>query len=383
MSPIIDLQRSLRRLGKIRMGSQVEGTNKKGEKYTRPAKLKEWRLTSPNPELLAHAAEVYGGDVAIWEGAPGEGRQYELFTTSDTLDIIIPPGDPSFMQYYEKWSAGGCERRCDGQTETLTDSPCLCPADAAERDAMAKKGNACKMTTRMSVLLPKIPDLGTWMLESHGFYAAVELGGLFELKQQRAPGAFIDARLRLDPRTVKRDGETRHYIVPVIEIPDLMAGELAAANVAGLSGPVAEISGGGAAIGAAQPAIAAAPAPPPPPPRAAPPQPPATTRAQPALPGEEDAGRPFTDEDEKLVAPVWYKTFAQAVREGGFDDETRHALVAYGTNGRTRSSKTVRKGDEAKAVKDAWEALQRGELAEVVADDGTVSLVPVEAAAHA
>jgi hypothetical protein len=209
--PIISLQRSLRRLGRIRMGQQVQT---QGGKF-RPAKLDTWRLTSPMRELLEAASDLYGGEVREWSN-PASSDHYELITEADALDVIIPPGDMAFSQWFELWSGGGCQRRCDGVANILTGEACLCPPDPAQRQALAVKGEACKPTTRLFVVLPRLPDVGMWHMESHGFFAATELAGSVEFLQRM--GGLIPATLRIEQRRARREGELRQYAVPVIEL---------------------------------------------------------------------------------------------------------------------------------------------------------------------
>ena len=211
MSPILDIQYRLRELGRIRLGAKSE----KGA----PTKLKHWRLTSASEDLLTKAAELYGGEVREWEGAPNDGKQFELFTEADTLEIVVPPNDTAFSQWMETWSGGGCQKRCDGRQQVLVDRPCSCPKDPEERNELAKQGKACKPTTRFNVLLPDIPDVGVWRMETHGFYAAIELAAFEQIAQlATSQGQMIKARLRIDQRTSKKNGQTRRYIVPVVEI---------------------------------------------------------------------------------------------------------------------------------------------------------------------
>ncbi|MGH3535850.1 MAG: hypothetical protein ACRDQG_14250 [Pseudonocardiaceae bacterium] len=204
---IIDLQRRIQEAGRIRIGAQVAASNGR----TRPAKLDTFRLTSIDQRRIAAAADLYGGTVAPWN-APS-GRQWEVITKAVTLDVIVPPSDMAFSQHYEMWSAGGCQRRCDGVTETLGDRPCLCDPDARE----------CAIHTRLSVMLRDLAGLGVWRIDTSGYYAAVELGGAVQVVQAAAGrGVMLPARLRLEPRTVKRqvDGkpQTRNFAVPVLDI---------------------------------------------------------------------------------------------------------------------------------------------------------------------
>lgn len=212
--PLLDIQRRMRELGRIRTGQQVASGN--GRK--RPAKLEHFRLTSPSRPLIEAAAVAYGGQVRAWEG------QWEVLTTADTIDVVIPPGQ-SISQWYEMWSGGGCQRRCDGRTNVLTDTPCACPADPADRRELAASGGACKPTTRLNVILPDIPDLGVWRLESHGYYAAAELSGTVDVLE--AADRLLPARLRLEPRESKKPGKpTAQYMVPVLELPTVRISEL-------------------------------------------------------------------------------------------------------------------------------------------------------------
>ena len=212
--PIIDLQVRFRELGRIRIGQQVASGN--GRK--RPDKLEHFRLTSPSKALIESAAEAFGGTVAAWTSPAGS--QWEVVTTTDTLDVVLLP-DMALTQWNELWKGGGCERRCDGDRETLSDKPCMCPAEPAARRELAAKGLACKPTTRLSVMLPALPDIGIWRLETHGWYGATELLGSLHIAGLSGESA-VRARLRLEQRETKRPGQpTMRYGVPVLELPGL------------------------------------------------------------------------------------------------------------------------------------------------------------------
>lgn len=212
--PLIDIQRRMRELGRIRTGVQTPSGNGR----RRPAKLEHFRLTSPSRDLIEAAAALYGGEARPWEG------QWEVVTEADAMDVVIPPGQ-SISQWYEMWSGGGCQRRCDGRTNVLTDTPCACPADPAERREAAAAGAACKPTTRLNVILPDIPDLGVWRLESHGYYAAAELSGTVDVLE--SAGRLLPARLRLEQREVKRPGKPpNRFAVPILELPTVRVNEL-------------------------------------------------------------------------------------------------------------------------------------------------------------
>lgn len=205
---IINLQRGIAEAGRIRIGQQVDA----GRGRTRPAKLDTFRLTSPDRRRIEQLAELYGGKVEDW-AAPA-GKQYQVITTADSLDVIVPPSDLSFSQSYELWSAGGCQRRCDGVTESIGEQACLCDPDARE----------CSIHTRLSVLIRDLPGLGVWRIDTSGYYAAVELASAVEIISLAAGrGALLPARLRLEQRSVKRPGkdgkpQTLRFAVPVLDV---------------------------------------------------------------------------------------------------------------------------------------------------------------------
>lgn len=225
--PILDMQLRMRELGRIRTGEQVAAGRGK-----RPAKLEHFRLTTASKELLDAAAEIYGGTVVPWESPAG--AEWELKTKTDVLPVVIPPGE-ALSQWYELWSGGGCQRRCDGHIDYVSDVPCQCPADPADRREAAQAGEACKPTTRLNVILPDLPDLGVWRLESHGYYAAVELAGAARfLAIASSSGLNIPARLRLDQREKKVPGKpTNRYAVPIIEFTTTRITDLLAAGGTG------------------------------------------------------------------------------------------------------------------------------------------------------
>ncbi len=252
---IATIQRSLRELGRIRTGDQVEYTTQNGRKAMRPRKLATFRLTSASREYIEAAAEAYQGDVTEWQSP--RGREYQVTIVSPTLDVLVPPGD-SVTQAFELWAEGGCIRRCDGITQE-TGEACACPEDPNVRAEMAQKGDACKPTTRLWVILPLLPDLGRWRLESHGYYAAVELAGMAEIASMAtAQGVMLPARLRIDQRRRKIPGKAaREYTVPVLELPQTTFGQLVAAGFIATAAPAA--IGAGSAEQAALPAGRAAP----------------------------------------------------------------------------------------------------------------------------
>ena len=202
---ILTIQRRLMEAGRIRIGE-------KDPERGYPKKLTTFRLTSRDRAKIDQAAELWGGTVEPWDSPAGP--QWQVTTDASALDVVVPPSEMAFSQFYELWSAGGCQRRCDGVTEQLTEGPCVCDPDDRE----------CAIHTRLSVMLRDLRGLGLWRIDTSGYYAAVELAGAVEIIAAAAgAGALLPARLRLEQRQVKRTGrdgkpQTFNFVVPVIDI---------------------------------------------------------------------------------------------------------------------------------------------------------------------
>lgn len=221
---ILTLQREAGQIGRIRLGNKVSGVSKGGKEYTRPAKLDNFRFTTHSQYAAKAVADLLGGEPRPWVDAPSAG-QWEVFTDRSEVNVIVPPGPKAVDSWYEMWQPAMCVRRCDGVTEQKTNRPCLCPSDVDARAAAAAKGNACRMTTRVNVMIPDLPGIGVWMLESHGFYAATEMTGVAEmLATAGANGVQIPARLRIEQRERRvyrgesQAPETKKFPVPVLEV---------------------------------------------------------------------------------------------------------------------------------------------------------------------
>jgi hypothetical protein len=218
---IIGIQQSQTETGRIRLGVYIPPANgKKG----RPVKLDRLRFTSPRRELIEKIADLYGGKVEPWQPPKGN-QQWQVITDATEVPVMVPPQDPSQSQWFELWSAGGCQRRCDGQKETISKGACLCDPEPSKRD--------CSMHTRLRVMLEDVPGLGVWRVDTGSYYAAVELPGIAMVLSQ-AQG-IIPGRLILDQRTVTRlvDGKpkTMNFAVPVLDIAEFTPGQLASGKV--------------------------------------------------------------------------------------------------------------------------------------------------------
>lgn len=225
---ILSMQRMARELGRLRTGY----TDTSGEK-PRPVKSETWVITSHADHYVRGAAEAWGGTPEKWQPLGGGAAQWRVITDATVLDAILPPGDP-LSQSFELWSGGGCARRCDGITETLSDSPCLCRSQHGDDFHEQRKGTVCAATTRLNVFLPEMPDVGVWRLETHSWYAAGEIAGAVDLiRHAVGPEAIIPIRLRIEQRQRKADGKTKQYPVIVVELRGITTGQVLGASVMG------------------------------------------------------------------------------------------------------------------------------------------------------
>lgn len=221
---LLTLQRQARELGRLRTG-YTDGK--------RPVRSDTWIVSSHAEHYIQAAADAWGGNVEKWQPQGGGAAQWRVRTEAVSLDALLPPGDP-LSQSLELWSGGGCARRCDGITEQLSDSPCLCVAKHGDAFHEQPKGSVCSATTRLNVFLPDMPDVGVWRAETHSFYSAQEIAGAVDLmKSAVGPDAVIPIRLRIEQRQRKAGGQTKKFPVIVMELRGISTGDVLAGSVMG------------------------------------------------------------------------------------------------------------------------------------------------------
>lgn len=212
---IVEMQGRLAEAGRIRLGAKFPTQNGK----ERPGRLAAFRLTSRNLDALSILAGLYGGAPQPWVGAPRP-DEFELYTDSDLLDVIVPPEHMSVSQSNELWSGGGCARRCDG-IRLDTGGQCVCARLEEDGIPDSRDNPRCRPTTRLSVMLRGIPTSGLWRVETKGYYAATEIEGAFRMAEfvtQASGRQVLAGHLRLDYRETKRPGQAdRQFVVPVLE----------------------------------------------------------------------------------------------------------------------------------------------------------------------
>lgn len=184
----------------------------------RPMRSATWVITSHSEEHVRTAANLWGGEPEQWSPLNSTITQWRVITKASAIEALITPGDP-LNQYNEMWSAGGCQRRCDGETELLTRQACLCARQFGEDWHTQPKGRVCSTTSRLNVMLPDLSGMGMWRAETHSFYAAGEWGGMVDMVLAGTDGkGFVPVTLRIEPRQVIREGKTKKFPVVVVEL---------------------------------------------------------------------------------------------------------------------------------------------------------------------
>ncbi|MEE4489367.1 recombination directionality factor [Streptomyces sp. BE230] len=206
---LLNIQRKAAEHGRLRTG-YTDGK--------RPVRSATWVVTSHSEEHVRAAAELWGGKPEQWQPLNSTITQWRVITKASSIEALITPGDP-LNQYNEMWSAGGCQRRCDGETELLTRQPCLCARQFGEDWHTQPKGRVCSTTSRFNVMLPDLSGMGMWRAETHSFYAASEWGGMVDMVLAGTDGrGFVPVTLRIEPRQVVREGKTKKFPVVVVEL---------------------------------------------------------------------------------------------------------------------------------------------------------------------
>jgi hypothetical protein len=217
-SRILTMKRQAAELGRIRTG--YSRPNPDPEKGNIPVKSKTFVLTSHSRDYVAAAAELYGGKVEQWTPQRQSVAQWRVITEARELRAILPAGDV-LNQANEMWTGGGCERRCDGVTESISRRPCICLAKYGEDWHTRPPTQVCRPTSRIGMFLPDLPDLGVWRLETKSYYAAdVLAGGLDTVLQATGGTGLLPVRAWIEQRTAVRAGKTKQFQV-VMLVPAL------------------------------------------------------------------------------------------------------------------------------------------------------------------
>lgn len=218
ITPLTELDRRVPEAGRIRMGQKVPLKNKPGK--SRPAALSTWRFTSQHRDLIEAIAAHYGGTARPWhDDSASPADQFEVITEASSIRVLVV--NDGITIWYELWSAGGCQRRCDGiEVETkevvspddyeMVKSPCICHENGEAE---------CDPHTRLSVVLPEFSFAGIWRFESKGWNAAQELPGMYDMiNELHARGSMVDAVLSIVSEERMTPNGKRNFKKPKLSV---------------------------------------------------------------------------------------------------------------------------------------------------------------------
>ena len=164
----------------------------------RPNRLDHPLLTSPDRALIEKVAAAHGGKVEPWPGG-----EDQWMTEVVELSVLVPVSPEPSTSWWERWSGGGCLRRCDGYRDTINGEPCDCDKGPEQR--------ACKATTRFIVLLPETGD-ARWRVETKSIHAALEVPDALAAATGDPTGEVIPGVLSVE----QRNGRKGKVPVPVV-----------------------------------------------------------------------------------------------------------------------------------------------------------------------
>jgi hypothetical protein len=191
---------------------------------------------------------------------------------------------------------------------------------------------ACKRVTRINVMIPDLPDLGVFRLDTGSYYAAREVrakAALLELARQR--GVYLPAVLGIDERERIKAGKTTPYPVVFIRILNTMreisAGVLEGGGLAAQLPPPPQalkaIAAGRAALPAAGREAATPPATPPAAIRPSASMPPSTPPPAGRQAGSDRLADPqdIADRAQEATTPEEFRELAARARADGIESE--------------------------------------------------------------
>lgn len=225
--PINSLKPRLAQVGAIRLGEQK--INPKTNKPF-PAKLANFRITTPSKRIADDIAELFKGEPRPWRN--GNSPEWEVYTSTSEIRVVVPPQlvDPNM----EMWGPGMMVRLCDDTTERMRGIPCMCRAEFGDDfSKTAPKLKVCKVTFRVSLMIYDLQSAGTFKLEAHGWNSAAEMPELVNTISQakRAlPGTLLlvqRSKSILHPNAAPdKQIENRNWVEPRLDIDILTAGQM-------------------------------------------------------------------------------------------------------------------------------------------------------------
>lgn len=144
-------------IGKLRKGG-AKRKNANGKEIM-GEDLKHFRLTTDDAEAAATFATYYGAE-------PTSIRVFMPYATVNE----------NFGAWLEAYTAGGMERRCDGETQHFhRDQDGKANTTPIKCERLAGRACNCKQVGRLAVIVPELARLAYVLVETHSLYDIMQL----------------------------------------------------------------------------------------------------------------------------------------------------------------------------------------------------------------
>ena len=201
-------------VGRFRSGHQI---NK------RPISLKEWRVTTGDPEVAEAVQENLGGDeVSTWE-TNGEDN-LEVFTTASEVDVILDSAEAIDARMVV-WAKG--QKRivvCHDEVYDTEGGPFECTEGGyRNRREHDEQGHVCDPLIKVRFRLLDAPELGIFEFQTGAWSLVSQVGYvLADIDKYDGP---VKATLALQAAEFEKDGKPVKFTKPVITVTGAYEGE--------------------------------------------------------------------------------------------------------------------------------------------------------------
>jgi hypothetical protein len=236
---VSDVER-LPRIGKVRLGiKKISGKkNAQGQDITYPEKTDYFVMDPDDDAILAEIEKIYSKNP----------KALDIMFATDDLEQVFP-------QYLKRYSYGTLVCKGDGVTATevqfgkkmisgkeVTEKTGTvqrsCEGCQYAKDIITKEGKKiarrCKPLASLMILLPRVPGIGVWQLDTSSYHSIVGVNaGLRLVNQLYKRISGIPLKLLLKPRQVNAEGRAKTVYTLSLSIE----GTLQAALKASASAP--------------------------------------------------------------------------------------------------------------------------------------------------
>lgn len=153
-------------VGRFRSGYQVGG---------RPASLKQWRVTTGDPDVASKVQSTFGGEEPqSWE-TKGEDT-LEVFTEAPSVDIVLS-GPDAIDARMLIWARGSKRiATCEGTIFETEGAPYVCEKGGfRNKREHEEQGHVCEPRVSVTFRLADDPDLGLFKFESGAWSLATAI----------------------------------------------------------------------------------------------------------------------------------------------------------------------------------------------------------------